>query len=133
MHEALDGAPAERLPDVILDGTLNLIDCCAEQAVSVKGEPIDAWYDGKAHWHVGNLQALSVPGGLPLWIAEVEPGSLHDLTAARAQVPGALHAAAARGLPTLADSGYNRARNRHSCADQTPRRQPDPRPGQPLL
>jgi hypothetical protein len=44
-----------------------------------------------------------------LWIAEVEPGSVHDLSAARTHVLGALYAAAARGLPTLADSGYDGA------------------------
>ncbi|MGP4102268.1 transposase family protein [Nonomuraea sp. KM90] len=105
LHEALDRAQAEGLAYVILDGTLIPIDRCAEQRLSVKGEPIDAWYSGKAHQHAGNLQALSAPGRLPWWIAEVEPGSVHDLTAARAQVLGALYAAAATGLPTLADSG----------------------------
>ncbi|MFB4271630.1 transposase family protein [Nonomuraea sp. GTA35] len=35
--------------------------------------------------------------------------AVHDLTAARAQVLGTLYAAAARGLPTLADSGYDGA------------------------
>ena len=106
---------------MILDGTLIPIDRCAEQTLSVKGEPIDAWYSGKAHQHAGNLQALSAPGGLPLWIAEVEPGSVHDLTAARAQVLGALYAAAAPGLPTLADSGYDGA----GIGIHTPIRQPE--------
>jgi hypothetical protein len=41
-----------------------------------------------------------------LWVSDVEPGSVHDLTAARAHVLGALYAAAAAGLPTLADGGY---------------------------
>jgi hypothetical protein len=121
LHEALDRAEAEGLAYVILDGTLISIDRCAEQTVSVKGEPIDAWYSGKAHQHAGNLQALSAPGGLPLWIAEVEPGSVHDLTAARAHVLGALYAAAARGLPTLADSGYDGA----GIGIHTPIRRPE--------
>ncbi|MFI9594439.1 transposase family protein [Nonomuraea sp. NPDC052265] len=108
-HQALDRAPIEGLPYMILDGTLIPIDRCAEQTLSVKGEPIDAWHSGKAHQHAGNLQAVSAPNGLPLWIADVEPGSTHDLTAARAQVLGALYAAATRGLPTLADSGYDGA------------------------
>ena len=107
LHDALDRAHADGLAYVILDGTLIPIDRCAEQTLSVKGEPIDAWYSGKAHQHAGNLQALSAPGGLPLWIGEVEPGSVHDLTAARTHVLGALYAAAAAGLPTLADSGYD--------------------------
>ncbi|SNT62232.1 hypothetical protein SAMN05216276_108910 [Streptosporangium subroseum] len=74
LHEALDRAHAEGLAYVILDGTLIPTDRCAEQTRSVKGEPIDAWYAGKAHTHAGNLQALSAPSGLPLWIGEVEPG-----------------------------------------------------------
>ncbi|MGJ6969915.1 transposase family protein [Streptosporangium sp. G11] len=39
-----------------------------------------------------------------MWIADVEPGSVHDLTAARTHLLGALYAAA-RDLPTLADNG----------------------------
>ena len=42
------------------------------------------------------------PDGLPLWVSAVEPGSTHDLTAAHAR---ARCAAAAGGLPTLADGG----------------------------
>ncbi|MEV0633367.1 transposase family protein [Nonomuraea wenchangensis] len=109
LHEALDRAQADELAYVILDGTLIATDRCAEQIISVKGESIDAWYSGKAHQHAGNLQALSAPSGLPLWIAQVEPGSVHDLTAARTHVLGALYAAATAGLPTLADSGYDGA------------------------
>lgn len=120
LHEALDRAQADGLAYVILDGTLIPTDRCAEQSLSVKGEPIDTWYSGKAHQHAGNLQALSAPGGLPLWIAEVEPGSVHDLTAARTHVLGALYAAAAAGLPTLADSGYDGA----GIGVHTPIRQP---------
>ncbi|MEU8403555.1 transposase family protein, partial [Nonomuraea sp. NPDC048892] len=74
-----------------------------------------------AHHHAGNLQALSAPDGLPLWISDVEPGSVHDLTAARTHVLGALYAAAAAGLPTLADSGYDGA----GIGIHTPIKQPD--------
>ncbi|MEV5501609.1 transposase family protein [Nonomuraea fuscirosea] len=109
LHDALNRAHADGLAYVILDGTLISIDRCAEQTISVKVESIDAWYAGKAHQHVGNLQALSAPSGLPLWIGEVEPSSVHDLTAARTHVLGALYAAASAGLPTLADSGYEGA------------------------
>lgn len=52
---------------------------------------------------------MTRPDGFPAWVSEVEPGSVHDLTAARAHVLGALYAAAARGLPTLADPGYEGA------------------------
>ncbi|MER6946523.1 transposase family protein [Nonomuraea sp. NPDC000554] len=76
---------------MILDGTLIPIDRCAEQTISVKGEAIDAWYSGKAHQHAGNLQALSAPDGLPLWISEVEPGSVHVSKVVPACLPGQPH------------------------------------------
>jgi hypothetical protein len=45
-----------------------------------------------------------------LWVSDVEPGSVHDLTAARVQVLGALYRAASQlDLPTLADDGYTGA------------------------
>ena len=80
-----------------------------QRAVSVKGEVIDLWYSGKAHAHGGNVQAVCAPGGFPLWVSEVEPGSVHDLTAARAHAFPALYPAAVAGLPTLADPGYEGA------------------------
>jgi hypothetical protein len=109
LHEALERARADGLAYVIMDGTLLPADRCAEQTTSAKGEPIDAWYSGKAHTHAGNVQALSAPGGLPLWVSDVEPGSVHDLAHARTHVLGALYQAAADGLPTLADGGYDGA------------------------
>jgi hypothetical protein len=51
-----------------------------EPRTSVKGEQIDAWYSGKARGQGGNAQALP-----------------------------ALYRAAAPGMPTLADSGYEGA------------------------
>lgn len=45
-----------------------------------QGEVIDAWYSGKAHTHGGNIQAVTGPDGFPLWVSQVEPGSVHDLT-----------------------------------------------------
>jgi len=84
-------------------------DRCKEPAVSVKGEVIDLWYSGKAHAHGGNIQAVIAPDGFPLWVSEVQPGSVHDITAARAHALPALYHAAATGLPTLADSGYEEA------------------------
>ncbi|WP_225991280.1 transposase family protein [Actinomadura montaniterrae] len=41
------------------------------------------------HEHGGNIQALFAPNGFPLWLSHVEPGSVHDLTAAREHVLGA--------------------------------------------
>lgn len=109
LHQALRHAVDEGLTHLILDGTVIATDHCAEKTISVKGEPIDLWYSGKAHHHGGNIQALSAPYGLPLWVSAVAPGSVHDLTAAREHVLGALYKAAADGLPTLADSGYDGA------------------------
>jgi hypothetical protein len=109
LTEALQRASDERLPHVILDGKVILADRCKEPALSVKGEVIDLWYSGKAHRHGGNIQAVSAPDGFPLWVSDAEPGSVHDITAARLHALPALYAAAADGLPTLADPGYDGA------------------------
>jgi hypothetical protein len=106
LHQALDRARHDGLAHIILDGKVFSADRCGEKTTSVKGKQIDVWFSGKAHEHGGNIQALSAPNGFPLWVSDVEPGSVHDLTAARAHVLGALYAAAAAGLPTLADGGY---------------------------
>ena len=54
------------------------------------------------------MQALTAPGGVPLWVSDVLPGSTHDLTAARELVlPGARPYL--KELPILADSGYEGA------------------------
>lgn len=109
LAEALERAIAEGVPYVILDGKVFGTDRCSEPATSVKGEKIDAWYSGKAHRHGGNVQAVTRPDGLPLWAAPVEPGSVHDITAARSHALPALYRAAALGMPCLADSGYQGA------------------------
>jgi hypothetical protein len=54
------------------------------------------------------VQALAAPGGVPLWVSDVLPGSNCDLTAARELVlPGARPYL--KDLPVLADSGYEGA------------------------
>jgi DDE superfamily endonuclease len=108
LHEALERARDEGLPHVILDGKIIPADRCKEKTISVKGEVIDLWYSGKAHEHGGNIQAVSAPDGFPLWVSPVEPGSVHDITAARIHALPALYRAAA-DLPTLADPGYDGA------------------------
>ena len=65
----------------------------------MKGEVIDLWYSGKAHRHGGNVQAVARPDGFPLWISAAEPGSVHDITAARIHALPALYRAAALGMP----------------------------------
>ena len=109
LHQALERAQDEGLAHVILDGKIIPCDRCKEPAVSVKGQVIDLWYSGKAHSHGGNIQAVLAPDGFPLWVSPVEPGSVHDITAARTHALPALYRAAATGLPTLADPGYDGA------------------------
>ena len=113
LHQALERAWDEGLPYVVLDGTVIPADRCKEPAISVKGQVIDVWYSGKAHCHGGSIQAVLAPGGFPLWVSDAEPGSVHDLTAARIHALPALYHAAATGLPALADTGYD-----GSCAGQ---------------
>jgi len=109
LHQALERAREEGVPFVILDGKLFASDRLAEQVTSVKGEEIDAWYSGKHHQPGGNVQAVMLPGGLPIWTSEAEPGHVHDITAARAHALPALYRAASLGMPTLADCGYEGA------------------------
>jgi hypothetical protein len=110
LHESLQQAKDDGMSHVIMDGKLFAGDRLGEQTTSVKGQQIDAWYSGKAHAHGGNIQALSAPDGFPLWVSEVEPGSVHDMRAARTHVLGALYWAVSHlELPTLADGGYDGA------------------------
>jgi len=105
LRQALERVKDSGFSHVILDGKIIPADRCKEPTVSVKGQVIDLWYSGKAHTHGGNIQSVTAPGGFPLWVSDVEPGSVHDLTAA---LP-ALYRAAATGLPALADPGYDGA------------------------
>lgn len=100
LTEALQRVQAEGWAFVILDGKVVDTDRCTETKISKNGKVIDAWYAGKTHDFGGNVQAVMRPDGLPIWVSQVEPGSAHDLTAAREHALGALYAAAARGLPT---------------------------------
>ena len=109
LHDTLRHGREQGWSHVVLDGKVVDTDRVAGTTVSTKGLSIDAWYSGKTRDFGGNIQALARPDGLPVWISEVEPGSTHDLTAARTHVLGALYAAAAQGLPTLADPGYTGA------------------------
>jgi DDE superfamily endonuclease len=68
----------------------------------------DLWYSGKHRAHGGSVAVVCDPDGFPVAVSDVQPGSAHDLAAARATgFLGALYAAAALlGLPALADKGY---------------------------
>jgi len=144
LHEGIDviAAQAPVLPDVLahgmhkgwesvcLDGTL--IPSTRSSARSAAGH--DVWYSGKHKRNGGNIQVLTGPTGYPEWVSDVEPGSTHDITAARAHALPALYPAAVRGLPTLTDKGYVGAGigiHVPVQGPQPPRRQPDPqRPDQ---
>lgn len=121
LHEGIDvlAAQAPDLPDVlrerlaagethvILDGALIPSDRVAETTLGSRGTPIHLWYSGKHRRFGANIQFVATADGFPLWVSDALPGSTHDLTAARAhRVTGALYAAAAQGLTTLADQGY---------------------------
>jgi hypothetical protein len=90
---------------VCLDGTL--ITTVRSSRKSEAGH--DLWYSGKHDRHGGNVQVLTGPGGYPEWVSPVEPGSTHDITAARAHALPALYPAAADGLKTLPDKGHTGA------------------------
>lgn len=74
-----------------------------------RGQQVDTWYSGKHRSFGANVQFLSAPDGSPLWVSDADPGSTNDITAAREHCLGALYKAAAEGLPTLADAGYQGA------------------------
>lgn len=108
LHEVLEAGKAAGWSHVTLDGTLIPTDRCRARNPDTGH---DLWYSGKHAEHGGNVQVVCDPGGFPAAVADVQPGSMHDLTAARATgFLGALHAAAALlGLPVLADKGYDGA------------------------
>jgi len=109
LHDALQRGHDEDWSHLAGDGKVVDTDRLRVKKLSTKGKIIDAWYSGKTHDFGGNIQALFRPDGFPVWVSPVEPGSVHDLTAAREHVLGALYAAAGKGLPTLADPGYEGA------------------------
>jgi hypothetical protein len=86
LRQALEKAKDLGLAYLILDGTIVAADRCVEKKTTRKGTEIDQWYSGKAHHPAGNVQGLATPGGVPLWVSDVLPGSTHDRTAAREHV-----------------------------------------------
>ena len=99
LREALERARDEGFPHVILDGKVIPADRCREKTISVKGEAIDLWYSGKAPLTAATSRPSPAPDGFPLWVSEAEPGSVHDITAARIHALPALYRAAAPGCP----------------------------------
>jgi hypothetical protein len=111
LHQALERAKALGLAHLILDGTTICCDRVRETKTSRKGKETDAWYSGKTHDFGGLIQALIAPDGVPLWISEVRPGSVHDITAARDLVLAVL-TPYLKDLPVLAEGGYGWIRQR---------------------
>ena len=105
LHDVLARGRQAGWSHVNLDGTLIETNRCA--ARNDNGH--DTWYSGKHKKHGGNVQVLCDPSGFPVWTSPVEPGSTHDITAARTHALPALYPAAAAGLPTLTDKGYTGA------------------------
>jgi DDE superfamily endonuclease len=105
LHQVLAAGKAAGWTHVTVDGTLIATDRCRTPHPETGH---DLWYSGKHHAHGGTVQVVGDPTGFPVAVSDVEPGSVHDLTAARATgFLGALHAAASLlGLPSLADKGY---------------------------
>ena len=108
LHQVLQAGRAAGWSHVTLDGTLIATDRCRMKNPDTGH---DLWYSGKHKAHGGNVQVVCDPTGFPVAVSDVQPGSAHDLAAARATgFLGTLHAAAALlGLPTLADKGYDGA------------------------
>jgi hypothetical protein len=114
LHQVLAQRRAAGDTHVILDGSLFSCDRVAATTIKTKGKNrgriVHLWYSGKHRAFGGNIQFLASPDGFPLWTSPVLPGSRNDLSAARdLDIVGALTAAAAQGLPTLADKAYHSA------------------------
>ncbi len=108
LRQAREQGKAAGWTHVVLDGTLIATDRCR---VRNPDTGHDLWFSGKHKAHGGNVQLVCDPEGFPAAVSDVQPGSTHDLAAARRTgFLGALYAAAALlGLPTLADKGYDGA------------------------
>ena len=108
LHDVLEQGQAAGWTHVTVDGTLIATDRCRTKNPDTGH---DLWFSGKHRAHGANVQVVCDPDGFPAAVSNVEPGSTHDITAARhTGFLGALYAAAALlGLPTLADKGYDGA------------------------
>jgi hypothetical protein len=71
------------------------------------------------------VQILADPTDrLSVWSSEVEPGSVHDISAARAHCLGALYKSAAHGVPTLKTRTPHGARRARLAAALNGRKSP---------
>ena len=109
LHHVLAECREKGMNHLVLDGTLIGCDRLAGTHPNTEGREVDTWYSARHKAFGANVQFLSAPDGTPLWVSDAGPGSVPDITAARAHCLPALYKAAADGLPTLADSGYQGA------------------------
>ncbi|MFD0857028.1 transposase family protein [Actinomadura adrarensis] len=98
LDTVLRNARRDRLPYLILDGTLVAIDRVAADR---------PFYSGKHRRHGMNLQVIAAPDGRLLWVSGPLRGSVHDLKAAR--IWGVIRALASTGMLVLADKAYQGA------------------------
>ena len=99
LREALEGVLAEGTPYVILDGKIIDAGRCREKTASRKGREIDLWY-GLRRECAGRV----LPDGRLMWVSDVLPGNVNDLSAARENVLAVLRPFA-EAMPVLADAG----------------------------
>src|SRR4051794_31484145 len=126
LHQVLQAGRAAGWSHVTLDGTLIATGRCRMMKNPDTGH--DPWYSGKHKGHGGNAQVVCDPTGFPVAVSDVQPGSAHNLAAARATgFLGTLHAVAALlRLPTLADDlgGRRHRPAARRAADQVRTRPP---------
>ena len=121
LPEVLDRLRRSKEPFVCLDGTLIRTDRVAQRNPDT-GRHL--WYSGKGKAFGGNVQVVMDHTGFPVYTGPVEPGSTHDLTAARLHVLPALYRSAWPAMPVLADKGYQGA----GIGVLTPTKNPCPTP-----
>lgn len=92
-----------------------------------RGKPVDLWYSGRKHRYGANIQAMTLPGGFPIWISDAEPGSVRDISAARIHaLPALCHAATVLKCPrwptpgTKAPGRESTSRSGITGAERTP-------------
>jgi hypothetical protein len=81
LHSVLEQGKAAGWSHVVLDGTLIATDRCRTTNPDTGH---DLWYSGKHRAHGGNVQVLWDPEGFPVAVSDAQPGSMHDIAAARA-------------------------------------------------
>ena len=133
LHQVLEQGRAEGWSHVTVDGTLIRTD---RVRTPNPDTGYDLWYSGKHRAHGGNVQVVCDPAGFPVAVSDVQPGSVHDITAARATgFLGAVRRRGAAGAVHPGRQGLRRRRGRrpHSGQGRSPGpRHRCPQPAHPL-